>query len=146
MDAHTLGLELGDTHAIAVVVDGTGCVLRRAEVTSRELTSAALAAIDGAAPGSPGSLGVAAINPDTPECRAVLDALSPTYPGPYAQDGAVFGNREGILPKQKRGYYREYTVKTPGERTRGARRIVSGGPEEHYYTADHYASFRQVLR
>ena len=70
-------------------------------------------------------------------------------PFPYDKDGAVFGNRERQLPAEKRGYYREYTVKTPGSRDRGGRRIVCGGPprEPHacYYTADHYASFRRIV-
>jgi ribonuclease T1 len=70
-------------------------------------------------------------------------------PFPYGKDGVVFGNRERLLPPQKRGYYREYTVRTPGERDRGARRIVCGGPatmpQACYYTADHYASFRKIV-
>ena len=70
-------------------------------------------------------------------------------PFPYEKDGVVFGNRERLLPPQKRGYYREYTVRTPGERSRGARRIVCGGPatmpQACYYTADHYASFRKIV-
>jgi ribonuclease T1 len=65
-------------------------------------------------------------------------------PFPYAKDGAVFGNREGVLPRAKRGYYREYTVKTPGVRSRGARRIVAGGGGELYYSDDHYNHFRRV--
>ena len=71
--------------------------------------------------------------------------------GPFAfeKDGVVFGNRERLLPTNKRGYYREYTVKTPGTRNRGARRIVCGGPatvpDDCYYTADHYASFRKIV-
>ena len=71
--------------------------------------------------------------------------------GPFAydKDGGVFGNRERLLPQQKRGYYREYTVKTPGSRDRGARRIVCGGqpktPDTCYYTADHYSSFRKIV-
>ncbi len=70
-------------------------------------------------------------------------------PFPYSKDGTVFGNRERLLPAQPRGYYREYTVKTPGSRDRGARRIVCGGkpptqPEACYYTSDHYASFRRI--
>ena len=70
-------------------------------------------------------------------------------PFPYSKDGTVFGNRERLLPREKRGYYREYTVKTPGSRDRGARRIVCGGekpaaPDACYYTADHYASFRRI--
>ncbi|XHS79093.1 ribonuclease domain-containing protein [Burkholderiaceae bacterium UC74_6] len=71
--------------------------------------------------------------------------------GPFAhsQDGIVFGNRERLLPAKARGYYHEYTVRTPGERTRGARRMVCGGkpptaPEVCYYTDDHYASFKRL--
>ena len=70
-------------------------------------------------------------------------------PFPFEKDGVVFGNRERLLPPQKRGFYREYTVRTPGERSRGPRRIVCGGPatmpEACYYTADHYASFRKIV-
>ncbi len=72
-------------------------------------------------------------------------------PFPYAKDGVVFGNRERLLPAQARGYYREYTVKTPGSRDRGARRIICGGmpptqPESCFYTNDHYASFRRIVQ
>lgn len=67
-------------------------------------------------------------------------------PFPYRKDGTPFQNRERLLPDKPRGYYREYTVPTPGARDRGARRIVSGGdpPEVFYYTADHYRSFREI--
>jgi ribonuclease T1 len=70
-------------------------------------------------------------------------------PFPYPKDGVVFGNRERQLPAKARGYYREYTVKTPGERTRGARRIVCGGkpptkPDTCFYSDDHYASFKRI--
>ena len=70
-------------------------------------------------------------------------------PFPFEKDGVIFGNRERLLPMQKRGYYREYTVKSPGSRNRGAQRIVCGGPatapDACYYTADHYASFRMIV-
>ncbi len=66
-------------------------------------------------------------------------------PYPYQRDGAAFGNREKLLPRRERGWYREYTVRTPGERTRGARRIVAGRDGTLYYTDDHYRSFRRIL-
>jgi len=71
--------------------------------------------------------------------------------GPFRheKDGTVFGNRERLLPQERRGHYREYTVDTPGSRDRGARRIVCGGerttPSVCWYTADHYASFRRIV-
>jgi len=84
-----------------------------------------------------------------PQARVTYGLIRQGGPFPYDKDGTVFGNRERRLPAAKRGYYREYTVGTPGSRDRGARRIVCGGPERvpHmcYYTADHYASFRQIV-
>lgn len=80
------------------------------------------------------------------EARRTLDLIDRGGPFPYAKDGAVFGNFEGLLPSHQRGYYHEYTVPTPGSRDRGARRIVTGQGDEFYYTDDHYDSFRAVLR
>lgn len=81
--------------------------------------------------------------------QETYEAIRKGGPFLYDKDGMVFGNRERLLPAQKRGYYREYTVTTPGSRDRGARRIVCGGPfrtpNACYYTADHYASFRQIV-
>jgi ribonuclease T1 len=79
-----------------------------------------------------------------PEAHHTLALIRSKGPFPYAKDGSVFGNREGLLPRQPRGYYREYTVKTPGQRTRGARRIVAGRGGELYYTEDHYNRFRRI--
>lgn len=78
------------------------------------------------------------------EARATIRLIQRGGDFPHPQDGAVFGNREGRLPSQPRGYYREYTVETPGLPHRGARRIITGGrpPVVWYYTDDHYASFR----
>lgn len=84
------------------------------------------------------------------EARATLALIKAGGPFPHARDGSVFGNRERLLPPRQRGYYREYTVKTPGARDRGARRIVAGAasdaraPGEYYYTDDHYNSFRRI--
>ena len=81
--------------------------------------------------------------------RETYELIRQGGPFPYGKDGAVFGNRERLLPAEKRGFYREYTVTTPGSRDRGARRIVCGGPPRTpyacYYTADHYASFRKIV-
>jgi ribonuclease T1 len=79
-----------------------------------------------------------------PEARDALQRIRKGGPYDYAKDGTVFGNREKRLPANKRGYYHEYTVKTPGERTRGARRIVTGKGGEAYYTADHYNTFQRI--
>jgi ribonuclease T1 len=82
------------------------------------------------------------------EARATLGRIRRGGPFPYSRDGVVFGNREHILPAQPRGYYHEYTVPTPGVRTRGARRIVCGGAvtsvSECYYSDDHYQTFRRI--
>ncbi|XVX19147.1 ribonuclease domain-containing protein [Actinomycetota bacterium] len=78
------------------------------------------------------------------QARATLDLIRAGGPFPYRKDGGVFANRERILPKQRRGYYQEYTVRTLGEDDRGARRIVSGDDGDRYYTDDHYSSFRQI--
>ena len=81
-----------------------------------------------------------------PEALETLQLIERGGPFPHRQDGTVFQNRERLLPDRARGYYREYTVRTPGARDRGARRIVTGGdpPEVFYYTADHYRSFRKL--
>lgn len=78
------------------------------------------------------------------EAKRTVALIRSNGPFPYPRDGAVFANREGRLPKQARGYYREYTVQTPGARDRGARRIVAGKAGELYYTQDHYRSFLRV--
>jgi ribonuclease T1 len=83
--------------------------------------------------------------------QQVYALISQGGPFAYDKDGVVFGNREQLLPKHKRGYYREYTVKTSGVRNRGAKRIVCGGlqvqsPDVCYYTEDHYSSFRKIVQ
>ncbi|MEG3790863.1 ribonuclease domain-containing protein [Lysobacter sp. CCNWLW3] len=91
----------------------------------------------------------AAPSPDTSflpaEADEVLARIARGGPHPYRQDGSIFQNRERRLPGRPRGYYREYTVETPGSDDRGARRIVTGGdpPSEYYYSDDHYRSFRR---
>lgn len=107
------------------------------------LLAAALAA--GAALARP-SVGEVRIADLPPEARETIALIGRGGPFPYARDGTVFHNREGLLPKKPRGYWREYTVKTPGARGRGARRIVAGAGGELYYTDDHYRTFRRILQ
>ncbi len=78
------------------------------------------------------------------EARATLQLIKQGGPFPYPRDGVVFGNYEHILPQQARGYYHEYTVKTPGAHNRGARRIVCGIVPECYYSDDHYRTFKRI--
>jgi ribonuclease T1 len=78
------------------------------------------------------------------EARQTIALIKKGGPYPYKQDGVVFGNVEGLLPRHERGYYREFTVPTPGAGNRGARRIIAGREGELYYSDDHYASFRRV--
>ena len=81
-----------------------------------------------------------------PQLAETLRLIDRGGPFPYRQDGTTFHNREGLLPARPRGYYREYTVDTPGLDHRGPRRVVTGGdpPEVYYYTEDHYRSFIEL--
>ena len=102
-----------------------------------------------APPVAPGEIALAEL---PPQARETLALIKRGGPFPYRKDGTVFQNREKRLPAQPRGYYREYTVRTPGSRDRGARRIVAGvgrGGDpatsgEYYYTDDHYETFRRI--
>lgn len=91
---------------------------------------------------------VVSVNQLPQEAQATLVLIKQGGPFPYAKDGVVFGNYEGMLPKQSRGYYHEYTVKNPRARNRGARRIIAGGNPrssgEYYYTDNHYQTFRRI--
>lgn len=100
-------------------------------------------------PDQPGVSSTVALATLPPEAKATHQLILKGGPFPYSKDGTVFGNRERLLPREPRGHYREYTVKTPGARNRGARRIVCGGkpptqPDICFYTDDHYASFRRI--
>jgi ribonuclease T1 len=110
---------------------------------------------DGSAPSGSASAGPSArgtagpvatvASADLPaQARTVLGLIDTGGPFPYSQDGTVFGNVEGLLPKHPRGWYYEYTVPTPGSRDRGARRIIAGQDGARYYTADHYDSFARI--
>lgn len=92
----------------------------------------------------PQGLGVIVASDLPPEARETLKLIRQGGPFPYGKDGSTFGNREKRLPSRERGYYKEYTVKTPGSRDRGARRVVAGMRGELYYTSDHYNTFRRI--
>jgi len=104
------------------------------------LAVAALLSVWNQPPPAPGAGGL------PPEAVETLQLIEHGGPFPHRQDGTVFQNRERLLPQRPPGYYREYTVRTPGARDRGARRIVTGGdpPTVFYYTEDHYRSFREI--
>ena len=116
------------------------------------LTNTSLVHAKGPVPGTSGVVSDTIALAQLPaQGQDMLKLISTGGPFKYDKDGTVFGNRERILPAKNRGFYREYTVKTPGERTRGARRIVCGGiqptaPDACYYTDDHYASFRKIAQ
>jgi len=115
---------------------------------------AAVVVAGSAGDGEPGSADEPVVSPVTatvtsdqlpPEAQTTLQLVESGGPFPYSQDGTVFHNYERLLPEKPDGYYREYTVVTPGSPDRGARRIVMGAGGERYYTDDHYATFRLIL-
>ncbi|MFJ6751638.1 MULTISPECIES: ribonuclease domain-containing protein [unclassified Streptomyces] len=99
-----------------------------------------------AAPGRAAGMPVVPSGDLPAEARTTLRLIDAGGPFPYRQDGTVFGNVERLLPRQPRGYYHEYTVRTPGSPDRGARRLITGEGHETYYTDDHYRTFKAVLR
>jgi ribonuclease T1 len=107
------------------------------------------AALAKESPTAPSVIALAQLPPEAQNTERLIRAGGP-FPYPR-KDGAVFGNRERLLAPKPRGFYREYTVRTPGSRDRGARRIVCGGrqptqPEACFYTDDHYASFKRIVQ
>jgi ribonuclease T1 len=105
------------------------------------LVSAGAQALGWFSPNASGEIPLAQL---PPEGRQTLTLIKQGGPFPHAKDGVTFHNREGLLPQQPRGYYREYTVPTPGTSNRGARRIVAGRGGDYWYTADHYRSFKRI--
>jgi ribonuclease T1 len=114
------------------------------------LAAALLAPMGATARNTPQTLTEIGFDELPKEAREVLERIRTGGPFHYERDGVVFGNREKILPPEPRGYYHEYTVRTPGVKSRGARRIVCGGertsPEACFYSDDHYRSFRRIRK
>lgn len=120
----------------------TGDVWRR---LAAALLAVALLAFGGPVSGrQPDDMPQVAVGELPPEARETIALIRKGGPFPYERDGAAFSNFEKRLPAQARGYYREYTVRTPGAKDRGACRIVAGRGGEFYYTDDHYQSFRRI--
>lgn len=118
--------------------------------TAAVLAFALAASLPAEARSTPESVPTVSLQQLPREARATKALILSGGPFPYRKDGTVFFNRERLLPQHPRGFYREYTVRTPGSRDRGARRIVCGGrqptsPEACYYTSDHYASFKRIV-
>jgi ribonuclease T1 len=106
-------------------------------------TSATTASTQSSSHSAPAA-GAVALSTLPVQVAQVVHLIEAGGPFPYSQDGVVFDNNEHLLPAHSRGYYHEYTVSTPGEQDRGARRIVTGSSGEYYYTDDHYESFRRI--
>ncbi|MET9962184.1 ribonuclease domain-containing protein [Streptomyces sp. NPDC006326] len=135
---------LGALFLCVVLVGAAGC----GSGGAHGVRSGTAAPSHSRAPAPGWAKGMATVRADAlpQEARDVLALIDKGGPYPYRQDGSVFGNFEKVLPPHPRGYYHEFTVRTPGERDRGARRIVTGEGGEFFYTADHYESFKAVLR
>lgn len=144
-----LSCSLGAVFLCVALVATAGCGAQRPGPAvasgSAELSAAPSAAPD-AVPGWAQGMAVVRAEALPRQAQDVLALIDKGGPYPYRQDGTVFGNFEKALPRHKRGYYHEFTVRTPGEPDRGARRIVTGEGGEFYYTDDHYQTFKAVLR
>jgi ribonuclease T1 len=123
------------------VAENSGSSLNCTSPALDQSTTAPSAASETAAGTGSGTIAIA----DLPqEGKTTLNLIKSGGPFPFTKDGTVFNNYEGLLPKKSSGYYREYTVITPGSKDRGARRIVAGANGEYYYTDDHYKSFKLI--
>jgi ribonuclease T1 len=130
-------LILGIGYAVQATRDGGG--------KSAPSTSQSSGRTNSGPSGSPSTPnGAVALSTLPAQARTTVQLIQSKGPFPYSQDGVVFRNAEGHLPKKAGSYYHEYTVVTPGESDRGARRIITGSSGEYYYTADHYDSFVRV--
>ncbi len=135
---------------LAMGGDVRGVATRLSEISSGDVVTSAQNrdqnrdADQDRAPASQSGLPVILYEDLPPEAHDTIKLIEQDGPFPYDRDGVVFENREGILPDEDYGYYHEYTVITPGENDRGARRIVTGEDGEMYYTDDHYDSFSEV--
>ncbi len=141
-----VGWIVRSTAASSVKKLGLASDLLRASLLALALLAGTAPQAKGVADG-PALVALSHLPKEAQQTQRLILAGGP-FPYPH-KDGTVFGNRERMLPRHERGFYREYTVPTPGSRDRGARRIICGGrqptqPEACFYTADHYASFKRI--
>ena len=134
----------------ALLTWGLSCLLTAASVATAGLLAGLPSTSQARTPDTAIGLPAVALATLPSEAQKTHGLILNGGPFPYDKDGTVFFNRERLLPPKARGHYREYTVKTPGARNRGARRIVCGGkppsqPEVCFYTSDHYASFSRIV-
>ncbi|MGY4543206.1 ribonuclease T1 [Arthrobacter sp. UYNi723] len=157
MRNRSIALLLTGLLVIAVFAFGGPGLLETLTGSTTPAASSSAAPVPGAPVPGPAEVPAPAVVPANPsglpaikefqlpaEARTTLAAIRAGGPYRYSQDNKTFGNFERILPRQDSGYYREYTVPTPGESARGARRIVTGSEGEKYYTQDHYDSFKFI--
>ncbi|MBT2407213.1 MULTISPECIES: ribonuclease domain-containing protein [unclassified Streptomyces] len=137
---------LGALFLCAALVGAVGCGGKKPAPSPAGVSASAGSGAGVVTPGWATGMATVRVDALPQQARDVLALIDRGGPYPYRQDGTVFGNFEKALPQKKRGYYHEFTVKTPGERDRGARRIVTGEGGEFFYTDDHYATFKAVLR
>jgi ribonuclease T1 len=127
---------------VLVTVLGMGAIIKHGRGATPEATVVAPSA-SGTPRSNLPTVPVADLPHEAIEALALIDQGGPY---PFRQDGTIFGNFEHRLPERERGYYREFTVVTPGEDDRGRRRLIAGAAGDIYYSDDHYDTFRQVLR
>ncbi|MBT2455679.1 ribonuclease domain-containing protein [Streptomyces sp. ISL-86] len=137
---------LGALFLCAALVGAVGCGGKKPAPSPAGVSASAGSGAGVVTPGWATGMATVRVDALPQQARDVLALIDRGGPYPYRQDGTVFGNFEKALPQKERGYYHEFTVKTPGERDRGARRIVAGEGGEFFYTDDHYATFKAVLR
>ena len=133
---------------VSLVACSATATLPAPTVTVTETVTAQPSARATASPSTPvaaSGLPTVSVSELPPEAQQTLELIAAGGPFPYRQDDQTFQNREGLLPQQSYGFYREYTVQTPGSPDRGARRIVAGADGVAFYTADHYNSFSEVI-
>lgn len=124
--------------------DGNGSSPAPTPTTSRSATSGAGAHGSGSGASTDSATEVVALSQLPGQARQTVALIQREGPFPYREDGTVFDNLEQLLPIERRGFYHEYTVATPGSPDRGARRIITGADGRYYYTGDHYQSFRRI--